>query len=207
MTIENDTTPDPHDQIAAQTGSQAVPGRPGITGYVVGGLLITLAVGWFVYALVSGLLGIDDRMQYVPVPGTATITVDEPGDTVIYVETTGEIDGSPYTFTGSTSDLGITITGPEGNTVPIGTPGFTGEYSIPGHTGHSLASFDAPAAGRYEIATTIGGSTEGPPRYTLAVGSMGIVEILLLSFAAGIPLLIGIAVIIVTARRRSTRRP
>lgn len=203
MDDDDDMPADAHAQVAAQTGYEHQRSGPSTAGYWIGAFFIVLAIGWFVYSLVSGLLGISDDMQYVSVPGTATIAVDEPGSTTIYFEHKGTIDGNPYVYGGSTAGLDITVVDPDGTSLAIGTPGFSEEYSLPSHSGTSLAEFDAPVAGDYEIAATINGDGDATPSYSLAIGSTGLLGIIVTSFAAAIPLVIGIVLIVVTAARRA----
>lgn len=144
------------------------------------GIVVAIAFG------VISFFGIADTVDdFARVSeGSDTVRIDSTGEYVVYTE-----DGS---FVAS-----VEITSPDGE--PVSTSRYlTGlEYDFNGRSGRAIATFDADDTGRYTVTTStdvaIGRSIAGD-----------LIRTILIPFVvAGIGLLTGLIVIIVTAVKRS----
>ena len=133
-------------------------------GYWVGGGLVAAAcigaVAWVVLAF-FGLANQVNGFQRMTVPGTATVHVAQVGTRVLYFEgpRTGALSGQ----------LGIQVTGPRGNPVVVSPYHGDLRYDVPGESGRvgkAIASFQAAAAGDYQISAAPGIGAGG----TIAIG-------------------------------------
>jgi hypothetical protein len=173
------------------------PLRPRALWYWIGGGLIAATTIGAVVWLVTGILGVDDKVdgfERVPAAEGGTITIDDPGDYVIYAE------GPQTTF--GVSD--ITVTDPDGDEVQTSLYGGSLTYDFGGRSGSAQETFTADEAGDYEIETD--GLASGNAE-SLAVGdSIGgdLVSAIVGGFViGGLGLVIGAIVLIVTGVRRS----
>lgn len=168
-------------------------------GYWVGGGLVAAAcigaVAWAVFAL-FGLTN-----QRMAVPGTATVHVAQAATRVLYFE-------GPRTAPPS-GQLSIQVTGPEGH--PVAVSPYHGDlrYDVPGESGRvgkAVVSFQAAAAGDYQISAGLGTGAGG----TIAIGGDVLWDVVPHIAGAAAVFLVGVAaggaLIIVTAVRRSRRR-
>jgi hypothetical protein len=165
-------------------------------------------IGGGALAAVTGF-GAYDRLTDMPraaVPGDVSFDVTDTGDQLVYY--IGEADAS-------WRELGLTVTGPDGQAVPVrsyllGTKVASiaahdhyDEYAT--HPRFAVATFSADQTGGYEIATTsaaengaeiaVGENLVRP----VVIGAFGALAVVLASIATGV------ALIIVTAVRRSAR--
>jgi hypothetical protein len=170
--------------------------RPSTAGYWIAALVAVIAVGGGVVALLIGLTGVGHRLENfvnTPVPGSVTVRVDEPTTFVVFSETSGSEpveDGSS-----------ITVTGPDGNPVPLqpyaGDVTWEGE---PGTVSSAVAEFHATTTGTYTV--TVRG--RAPGTQIVVVEDLPVIRAVLLPVVvAGAGLLIAIITLIVTATRRS----
>jgi hypothetical protein len=149
-------------------------------------------------AFLWGAVGIhttQDRINgfdRLAVPGTATVSVTEPGTMVVYHESAAEMaryaeptaSGRPVTrwdpgtrtivTVSYPSDaptwqqLGLSVTGPGGAAVPVASYRSSARYDgEPGRAGRAVATFEAATAGPYRVSATR--ATEAGA--TLAVGA------------------------------------
>lgn len=181
------------------------PLRPRALWYWIGGGLIAAAgVGAIVWFVV-GFMAINDTVdgfERVPFPEGGTVTIEEPGDYVIYAEG----------FRTTLSVTAATLTGPDGD--EINTDFYSGSltYDFGGRSGTAQHTFTAAEAGDYEIESAGGVSSD---IVSYAVGeSIGgdLVAALVGGFAiGGLGVLLGAIILIVTGVRRSrakrARRP
>ena len=68
------------------------PVRPRALWYWIGAAIIIAAIAGAVFWIVSGVLGLDDTVdgfERVPYPDGGTVTIDVPGEYVIYTESSG----------------------------------------------------------------------------------------------------------------------
>ena len=181
------------------------PIRPRALWYWIGAAVIIAAVGGAVFWLVSGVLGLDDRVdgfERVPYPDGGTVTIDEPGEYVIYTES----------FSGEEQAGGLLLVDPDGDTVDTRLYVSSLTYDFGGQAGAASQTFTAEQAGDYELSST---GLDSSGISSLAVGkSIGgdIVSAVVGAFViGGLGVLVGAVVLIVTAVRRSRakreRRP
>ena len=190
-------------------GFPACPPRWPAPGSVTAGLLGRRRAGgsrvhWrrgLGYVAFFGLTNQVNGFQRMTVPGTATVHVAQAATRVLYFE-------GPRTAPPS-GQLGIQVTGPAGNPVVVSAYRADLRYDVPGESGRAgkaIASFQAAAAGDYQISAGPGTSAAG----TIAVGGDVLWDVVPHIAGAAAVFLAGVAaggaLIIVTAVRRSGRR-
>lgn len=128
------------------------------------GLAVVVALAGVVLAVVFGVRtadawedGIAD-FQRVEVPGTGTITVEDPGTYVVYYEYGSPDDQLSFTST----DIELQVVAPDGSEVALeGYDTFVTTYDTEDHQGEVLFSLPAEQAGRYQVT---GNPFESGPR-------------------------------------------
>jgi hypothetical protein len=158
---------------------------------LVGVLAVAGAIAWFVAGF-GGLSDAVDDLARVPIPGSATVHLDE-GKGAIYYEFAG---GEPVPA------LEITIRLVDGPDVPVREHGGETNYDLDGHDGRSIAGYDIREAGDYRVAV------RGVPGGTIALGH-GVGGKIVSAVVGGLAVLfVGLGLcavlIILTARRRRT---
>jgi hypothetical protein len=169
--------------------------RPSTAGYWISAVVAVLGL---MAAFLWGAVGITNTRDRVDgfgrlaVPGATTVSVTDPGTTVVYHESAGEVAGYaeptanariaatqwdpgtrtivtvPYVgVTPSSQQLGLQVTGPGGAAVPVATYRSSARYDVdPGRAGRAVATFQATTVGPYRVSAA--GATEAGA--TLAVG-------------------------------------
>lgn len=177
------------------------PIRPRAVWYWVGVLLILAGVGGAVAWFVLGFVSLDDTVDdfgRVAYPRGGSVSLDEPGEYVIYAEASGVAPVRPS---------GITVTGPDGD--PVTTDVYSGSitYDFGGRSGIAVSTFSADQSGEYVVEAS---STLPTAADALAVGPSiagDLLAAILGGFAIGaIGVLVGVVVLIVTGVRRSRAR-
>ena len=159
------------------------PIRPSAAWYVVGGVLALLGLAG---GLVIGILGVarvldePEDFQRVDAPGEGSVTFDEPGGYVLYLEAPGHV-----TPTGrlATDDVALTPDRPNGLPLQMQPYDSRLTYEHGNRAGKADLTFEVTEPGRYRLEVA-----EVPDQVTtVAVGE---------SFASGlaIPILLGLAV-------------
>ena len=168
--------------------------RPSTVGYWVAAVVAVLGL---TAAFLWGAVGISntqdrvDGFDRLAVPGATAVSVTEPGIMVVYHESAAEVGRyveptangrmatrwDPGTRTVVTvrypsdaptwQQLGLSVTGPGGATVPVATYRSGARYDLdPGRAGRAVATFEATTAGPYRVSAAR--ATEAGA--TLAVG-------------------------------------
>jgi hypothetical protein len=154
----------------------------GRAGYVLAAicLLAGLAVaGWLGW---SAFAALQNALTRVVVPGTSTLTLDQPGNYTIFHEAESVVDGKLYSVQ-TISGLRVTMTSEDGTPIDVVVPGMSSSYAIGGHSGQSVLSFDIAAPGRYRLtAAYADGRTE--PKTVLAVAHAFFGRLILAIFGA-----------------------
>jgi hypothetical protein len=196
------------------TGGGAGPLRPSRYWYLVAGGLLAVAVACLTAAVI-GMFSWDRQIQdfqRVRVPGNGEVTLTQPGDYVLYVETRGEC----CSWTVGNQDVPLAnwsmrlamepMAG--GQEAPVSNwSGTLLAYGVGGHEGLTAMSFTITQPGTYLIET----SDVRPASVTdLAVGRniLGATLLPLALLVAGLAALLGAVVsgIITAVRRRHARR-
>lgn len=182
------------------------PRRVSAAGYWIGSLLTAAAViGATCWAIVA-YFDYQHRIDSYPrmtVPGTATVQVTDTSNRIVFYES-NRGTGAP-----AETDLGLTVTGPSGATVPVTSYSGDLRYDVPGQharIGHAVAQFHPDQVGTYRLIAAPSPGVTG----TLAIGTdfvwdvvphaVGVVAVFLLGVGGGVALLI------VTGVRRSNAR-
>jgi hypothetical protein len=155
---------------------------PSTIGYwaaaVVAVLGLTAACVWGAVGT-SNALDRVDTSDRVAVPGQLAVSVTDPGTMVVYYEgpavqaryadptanyqiatrwnpaTDATIEVRSAATTPTWQQLGLTVTGPNGQLVPVSTYRSTARYDLtPGQIGRAVAKFEAGTAGQYRVAAT-----------------------------------------------------
>ena len=198
----------------SQTGGNGPSPRPGPRASALGywlaaAVMLAGLIGGGVLAAVTGF-GAYERLTDMPraaVPGGVTFDVTDTGDQLVYY--LGEADTS-------WRELGLTVTGPDGQAVPVKSYLLgTRVASIAAHDHYdeyaaqprfAVATFRADQTGGYEIATTSAAENGAE----IAVGENLVRPVLFGLFGALAVVLAGVAtgvvLIIVTAVRRAAPR-
>ena len=205
--------------------------RPSTAGYWVAAVVAVLGL---TAAFLWGAVGIHttgdrvDGLARLAVPGATTVSVTDPGTMVIYHESQGEVARyvdptanarpttrwDPGTRTIVTvrypsdaptwEQLGLTVTGPGGATVPVATYRSSARYDLePGRAGRAVATFPATTPGAYRVAAARASEAGA----TLAVGqdlALGMVATTLGAVILGlVTVLVAVPLAVVTYRARS----
>src|SRR5215207_9275898 len=169
--------------------------RPSTAGYWVAAVVAVLGLmAAFLWGAV-GITNTQDRVDgfdRLTVPGATTVLVTDPATILVYHESAAEVAGSvepaanariaatrwdPGTrtvvtvrYAGDTptwQQLGLSVTGPGGEAVPVATYRSSARYDLdPGRAGRAVATFQATTAGPYRVSAAR--ATEAGA--TLAVG-------------------------------------
>ena len=133
--------------------------RPGRWPYLVAAGLVLAGTLAFAALLVAPLEG----MQRVMMPGTQTVTLDQPGRHTIFYEYRSVIGAVQYRTGGVNPGLVISVVDTAtGQPVPVTAVGDAMRYEVPSRAGYSIARFDAPRAGKYAITAAYPAGTSGP---------------------------------------------
>jgi hypothetical protein len=209
--------------------------RPSTAGYWVAAVVAVLGL---MAAFLWGAIGIHttgdrvDGFDRLAVPGATTVAVTDPGTMVVYHESAAEVaryaeptaTGRPATRwdpgtrtiitvpdTGDAptwQQLGLSVTGPGGATVPVAAYRSSARYDLePGRAGRAVATFQTRTAGPYRVSAARASEAGA----TLAVGEdiarsmvltrLGAVVLGLVTVVVAVPL----AVVTYQARSRTLR--
>lgn len=178
-------------------------------GYLIGVLIAFAGLILGIVIIASGASGIAGGLQQVRVPGEATLQLDEAGTYTIFHEQRSSLDGVVYSDTDVTG-LSVTVTGPQGQKVPLNAPAASTTYAAGGREGYGMLTFDVETPGPYIIRASYPAGRTGDTA-VLAVGSgfmkglFGTVFGALAAIFGGF--VIGLIVFIMTyVRRRPVRR-
>lgn len=131
---------------------------PVVVGIVVAGLLVWHLLG-----------GLQNAMTRFVAPGTTVVTLDRPGSYTIFHEAESVVDGKVYSAQ-NISGLRVVVAAEAGGAaVAVSAPKVNSSYSIGGHSGKSILSFDVAAPGRYRLTASYADGRAGP-QTVLAVG-------------------------------------
>lgn len=167
---------------------------------VLGAGAIALGIGTAV-ATIHRVLDRVDTYRRVPVPGIGEITLARDGPFTIYYEAHGV--GSDRAARSGVPPIRVAVRAPDGTNLPIRRYTSSFDYHLSGRDGVAIATFDAPAPGRYRVGSA---ADVAPGEAQLAVGSsltkgvvggaliMGMLCLLLFTSA--------VVLIVVTAIRR-----
>jgi hypothetical protein len=163
-------------------------------GYLFGGVLVLFAFAVAGIAI-SSAISTMEGMQRVAMPGTAEVTLPA-GPSTLYVETRSKL-GDRVIESDGDFNFRCDIPG-----VELHKPRSSVRYSMAGYRGHNAFDVEVGSGGRYAL-TCEPAST---PPFVIAIGA-GVGSWIVIAVVAVLPLLGGIALVIVTfVRRRLARR-
>jgi hypothetical protein len=137
--------------------------------YAVAAIVLVIGAGIAGWLFLSGLAAARSALTWVVVPGSAVMTLAEPGSYTIFHEPESVVDGRIYSSQ-NISGLRVTLTSEATKaSVPLASPRGSLRYSFGGHEGVSVFALDIAEPGRYRLAGDFpGGQTE--PATVLAIG-------------------------------------
>ena len=139
---------------------------PSRKGYVFAAAVLAAGVVGFALILFLGLSGLS--MQRVVVPGSAELTLEEPGRYTIYHESRSVMDGRVY-YVDDVSGLTVELVSAEtGESVPLDAPGANTTYDLRGRSGRGVLTFEVDRPGAYRLSADY--PAGGGPETVLAVG-------------------------------------
>lgn len=164
-----------------------------------------------VWLLASGISNLSEGLVRFPAPGSATITIEEPGNYTVFHEYRSTFNGNVYNGPAQLPTVNIQLSGP-GGASPIVQPS-TGNfnYNFGGSAGYSVGSVQIDQPGEYAVtsdyATGSGaevvlalGREKGKSTLQTVGGGFG------LAAAAGIALLIWLVIFLVRSSRSKKAR-
>jgi hypothetical protein len=183
--------------------------NPSRLWYVVAPVILVAGVMGARYLIFTRLDAVAASMRRFVVPGTAELTLEQPGTYTIYHEASSVIDGKLY-VSENVNGLQVRVAAVPGDVpVQVSTPGGSENYSMGGASGVAVLAFDVTSPGRYRLTAGYdGGKTE--PKVVLMV-ARGMLRRMMSAIFGGIALGIGgfavaLAIIVTTAVTRGRAR-
>lgn len=131
-------------------------------GYVLGALCLATGMafaGWFVW---SELAALQTAFIRVVVPGSAELTLNDPGTYTIFHEAESVVDGQLYSAP-NIAGLTVTVTSAsDGKPVPMTVPVASSTYTVGGHSGRSVFAVTIAQPGKYRLTATYAAGKNGP---------------------------------------------
>ena len=158
-------------------------------GYLFGGALIVFAFAVAGIAVTTAISTMEG-MQRVVMPGQADVTLPA-GPSTLYVETHSKI-GDRTIETDGDFNFRCSISGLE-----LHKPGSNVSYSLAGYKGHNAFDVEVATGGHFTLAC----QTESQQPFVIAIGA-GVGSWIVIAALAVLPLLGGLALLIVTFIRR-----
>ncbi|HEY1556890.1 MAG TPA: hypothetical protein VGF94_18770 [Kofleriaceae bacterium] len=162
-------------------------------GYLFGGFLVLFAFTLFWIAL-SSATSTMEGMQRVAMPGTAEVALPA-GPSTLYLETKSKIGDRVIDSGDGAFDVHCRLAGLE-----LDKPASHVSYSLAGYSGHNLFAVVVDAGGKYQLTC----ESDGGKPFAIAIGA-GVGAWIVIAVLAVLPLLGGLALLIVTFVRRRRR--
>ena len=186
--------------------------RPGKVWYLLAALLLLIGYGALaggVGHLVSSIAKSVAGAGRVVVPGSGTVTLDEPGEYTVHYEYRSVVAGKVYRSPEAAPALECRLVfTDDGTEVPLRPASMSHTYEYGSRAGESILGFHADRAGVYELSAEYPEGEEGPNEIVLAVGGAFPVGSIFGLFAGiGVLMLCGIAALViflVTLLRRAS---
>jgi len=161
-------------------------------GYLFGGFLVLFAFAVFGIAFTSAMSTMEN-MQRVAMPGRAEVALPA-GPSTLYLETRSKI-GDRMIETDGDFDVRCELAGLE-----LQKPHSDVNYSLAGYKGHNAFDVTVATGARYTLTC----ASDGGKPFAIAVGA-GVGAWIVIAVLAVLPLLAGLALLIVTFVRRRKR--
>lgn len=180
---------------------------PSKAPYGIGCLFMLLGPAAATALALTALPALTDGLEQVVMPGSADITLVEPGTYHVFHESRSIVDGEVYS-SGAIGPTGVNynVSDPNGELVTLTPTTADLNYSLNGRSGVGIASFEVVDGGVYSVSGAYPDGASGPD-VVLAVGQ-GFVGELLRTVFMGLALAftgisLGIALIFATAVRHA----
>jgi len=180
--------------------------KPSRWYYALAVIVFIIGSALFAWLLFKNLSGLTDRLMQVIVPGTAVITLNEPGKYTIFYEYQSVVGNRVYSTGQNLSGLECAlISKATGSPVPLSRSSTNSTYSVGGRSGVSVLDFTVKEPGTYEFSAWYSEGQEGP-QIVLAIGH-GFTGKLLKIILGGLAILfvsiaIGVVIAVVTFSKR-----
>jgi hypothetical protein len=136
--------------------------------FVVAGAIALSGIVGAVYYLLPRIGSLEAKLSQAVMPGSATITLAEPGTYTIFHEQKAVVDGRYYA-SASADGLRLKLETAAGMAVPLSEPATNSSYSIGNRAGTSIFAFTIAEPGRYRMTGALA-SGRDEPKIVLAVG-------------------------------------
>ncbi len=177
---------------------------------------VLLAVGSALFAgsmgsMIRMIMQAGEGLTQIVVPGEGVVQVAEPGTIAIYHEYQSAVGGQTYANAQQLPGLTVTVTGPDGQSLPLQASQMSENYTMGSRQGVRLFQFDAPTPGEYRVEGSFPDASATPA--VLAVGTsvlwgmFGAIGMTCLGTAVGgICCLAAMIVFVVTIIKRSAAK-
>ena len=179
--------------------------RPSRSWYLLAGVAVAGSIVWLALGLLLGFRSLTrevDAFQRVPIPGQAEVSLAEPGGYLLYLEAPGvSAEGAAI------PSFNVLLTAADGGEpVPLHPYGGSVTYSLGGHAGRAVGSFQIDRPGRFLLQTN--GLLQGPAQVAVGRSIGGDIVVTVLRTLAGTLVLFfgGAALAVVVAIRRQRAR-
>jgi hypothetical protein len=176
--------------------------------FVLGGLLIVLGIGAFVYSLYYGIKDLSENVIRITAPVRTEIRLDDTGVWTVFLETGYVVDGKMITSTDA-GGMVFRVFDPSGSPVPVRASSAKSTYNMGSRSGTSIMEFKVEQPGTYRVEAAFEGrASEEPLVLTIIQNFMGrLIKLILVAIMILlVPLLTGILIIVLTLVFRVIRR-
>ncbi len=176
--------------------------------FVLGGLLIILGIGAFVYSLYYGIKDLSEDVVRIIAPTQTEVRLEETGTWTVFLETGYVVDGKVMTSTDA-GGLVFRVFDPSGSPVTVRAPAGSETYNMGNRNGSAIMAFSVEQPGTYRVEAAFEGrASEDPLVLTVIRNFMGrLMKVIFVSIAVlMVPLLTGLLIIVFTLVFRIIRR-
>ena len=172
--------------------------RKGIILIILSVMIGFLGVAGFIASLFFGLKDLNKQLLRFRIPGSAELTLNEPGTYTIFHEYKSDFEGKIYNTDSNISGLTIKVVEKDnGKEIPLSGPSSSTTYDFSNHSGYSIKKFKIEKPGVYVFT---GEFEDESPDTILAVGNkvtstllktvLGSLTIMFLTLGVSITLLV-----------------
>jgi hypothetical protein len=126
--------------------------QPGKWLYGLAGLVVSLGIVGFIWILMSSLNGIKNSLTQFIMPGSAELSLKQPGTHTIYYERTSVVGDRVFATGENVSGIKCTVTSlTAGGNLELGEPGMSETYTFGSRSGRSVLEFTTVNPGEFQL--------------------------------------------------------
>jgi hypothetical protein len=126
--------------------------QPGKWLYGLAGLVALVGLLGFVWILMSSLKGIETSLPQFIMPGTAELSLSQPGTYTIFYEPTSVVGGRVFSTEEKLPGISCAVTSrTAGKNLELGPPEMSGTYTLGGRSGRSVLEFTVVNPGEFQF--------------------------------------------------------